>query len=430
MVRRLAAFFMAFFLCLSMAVPSFASVATPSNATPSNAEMFQAPALMAAVEDISTYSSFASVTNTVDLDYVKLQLPVFYDNGSLVYHSFPIASDGSFSVSSIEGANYFTSCTLLIYPGALPALGKYKMEIDFASNISLPFLGYFYLDSERLNKNANIEKLGYEVYPQYNDGDVYYCTNIDIDTNVRLLRLAMYLESPYKSLPINGDVKISFTRLDSSASTDVSTAGSYSAEDVQGELADSSSQTAQNTSVIASATQSMAEHYTDMLSQVTYISDQIHAFWEQWSSFQWAQTFPHISAQVDRIVDALGNMDGLGATVSNFAQQIMQNDDKNTDQILNSYDDSEIESSNQVLADSIKDQQEQEDQIMVQISEPLESFEFENPITQYLSTFQLFGDFLQDLFTSSGAFADVINLSFIMGIALMVAGLYRFKGGN
>ena len=32
MVRRLAAFFMAFLLCLSMAVPSFASVATSSNA--------------------------------------------------------------------------------------------------------------------------------------------------------------------------------------------------------------------------------------------------------------------------------------------------------------------------------------------------------------------------------------------------------------
>lgn len=40
----------------------------------------------------------------------------------------------------------------------------------------------------------------------------------------------------------------------------------------------------------------------------------------------------------------------------------------------------------------------------------------------------LFGDFLQSLFVNSGGFKNVINLSFIMGIALMVAGLYRFKG--
>lgn len=124
------------------------------------------------------------------------------------------------------------------------------------------------------------------------------------------------------------------------------------------------------------------------------------------------------------------NVAEIIASDEKLQQEQLENDDKNADAIMNSYDKSGFDDSNGKLGDSIVQQQDQEQQIMDQISEPLDSFEFKDPIAQYLSTFKLFGDFLQDLFTNSGAFSDVINLSFIMGIALMVAGLYRFKGGN
>lgn len=110
--------------------------------------------------------------------------------------------------------------------------------------------------------------------------------------------------------------------------------------------------------------------------------------------------------------------------------KVTANQDKNTDTIVNGYDSSAIEAENDRLSSKLEEFEKAEDEVIGQISNPLAEFEFHNPIVQYLSTFQLFGNFMQDVFTGSGAFKDVINMSFIMSIALLVAGLYRFKGGN
>lgn len=110
--------------------------------------------------------------------------------------------------------------------------------------------------------------------------------------------------------------------------------------------------------------------------------------------------------------------------------KVTANQDKNTDTIVNGYDSSAIESENDRLSGKLDEFGKAEDEVIGQISKPLKEFEFHNPVVQYLSTFQLFGNFMQDVFTGSGAFKDVINMSFIMSIALLVAGLYRFKGGN
>lgn len=110
--------------------------------------------------------------------------------------------------------------------------------------------------------------------------------------------------------------------------------------------------------------------------------------------------------------------------------KVTANQDKNTDTIVNGYDSSAIESENERLSGKLDEFGKAEDEVIGQISKPLKEFEFHNPVVQYLSTFQLFGNFMQDVFTGSGAFKDVINMSFIMSIALLVAGLYRFKGGN
>lgn len=149
------------------------------------------------------------------------------------------------------------------------------------------------------------------------------------------------------------------------------------------------------------------------------ISNQLTAFWNQLAG-EFTNLFTKMDNQHQENLDSMQNQ----------TDELVNNQDQNTDKITGGYDSSGLDGTNQDLNDSMNDFAAQEDQIIDQISKPLDEFEFKDPLTQYLDTFRLLGNFMQDLFTGSGGFKDVINLSFLMGIALMVAGLYRFKGGN
>lgn len=340
MAKRITAFLMTVFLSLTVAAPSFASVATSSNATPSNAEIFQIPALMSASESISTYSSFASVTNTVDLDYVSVYASCLDENGSVFLTDYlPVDSDGHFNIPASDRARSVRFYGIRLLPGALPALGKYRLQIDFASNIAIPLSGSFVFASNKLNKNATLERQWDTVsaeYVEYNDGDVYLDVDYNLSSFISFLSFVMYCEDSGGSLPVNGDLSISFTRLDSSASVDYSSLGVYSSEEIEADLADSSSQTAENTSRIADAIENLASdfaasmepHYDNILTQLHHITEQLHAFWDQLAAMYKDTILPHMTDQTDRIIDALGNMTGLGSTVNSVAEKLMANDNR------------------------------------------------------------------------------------------------------
>ena len=167
---------------------------------------------------------------------------------------------------------------------------------------------------------------------------------------------------------------------------------------------------------------------------VQHISNQLFAFWNQL-----AGEFTNLYAKLER--NANDNFTALKEAGKEAAEHIVEsnnkntnklkeNNDKNTDKALNSYDNSSMNNDNERLRNKLAEQDEFEDLITSNINEPLSSFEFKNPVNQYLLAFGMCGHWLQKLFDSLGGFKDVVNLSFAMTIALICIGMYRFKGGS
>ena len=195
--------------------------------------------------------------------------------------------------------------------------------------------------------------------------------------------------------------------------------------------------TADNTRDTADNTKAIVESQNLILGTlkaiIQHISDQLFAFWNQLAG-EFTNLYAKLEKNANDNFTALKEA-GKAATEhivennNNNTNELKENNDKNTDKALNSYDNSSMNSDNERLRNKLAEQDEFEDLITSSINEPLSSFEFKNPVNQYLLAFGMCGRWLQKLFDSLGGFKDVVNLSFAMTIALICIGMYRFKGG-
>lgn len=166
---------------------------------------------------------------------------------------------------------------------------------------------------------------------------------------------------------------------------------------------------------------------------IQHISNQLFAFWNQLAG-EFTNLYAKLEKNANDNFTALKEAFDDGSTlianyISKNNRKNMDNNDKNTDKALNSYNNSSMNNDNETLKNKIAEQDGLEKQITSKINEPLSSFEFKNPVNQYLLAFGMCGQWLQNLFDSLGDFKDVVNLSFAMTIALICIGMYRFKGG-
>lgn len=305
---------------------------TPSNATPFDAEMFQVPALLMASEDISTYSSLASITNTVSLSSLYLNLSYYDDTGNLNSAVYYVDSDGKFTITDPGNLDEVYSIQVWFKDGALPSSGKYQFSVDFTSHTGGFSYSSWAFVTRRFNQNVQPITSIYNFTPSVSSGDYYFSFPMElgiVDQFYYSFRVSGL------SLPYGGYLKANFTKLDSSADVDcVSAGGSYSSADAESSMADSSSQTAENTSRIADAIENLASdfaasmepHYDNILTQLHHITEQLHAFWDQLAAMYNDTIIPHMTLQTDRIVEALGDMTGLGGNVTSNTDRIIAND--------------------------------------------------------------------------------------------------------
>lgn len=449
MAKRVISFFLALVLSLAVSVPSFAFEV----ATSSDAESSVLSGISTGIDDailsIRPFSSLASVTNTID--YSGLSLILNYDStggGRKATFSYS-NSDGHISMS--EPSDYDSSSsnnniTFVLGLDSLPSPGTYQFQIDVASatgNVySSAFLAFY-----RYPVNTEYEDQRVSVSPLYNAGDIYYSGVVGVgsgrDLSLRLTLLAVDL-----SFPLSFDVDVSFSAVELDPIISSPGASNVS-QDVQQNISDSVGSISSDLGSISSSIDSVEEGIEEISSNTGYmvnglremantleeivatISNQLSALWDQLYNNMHLPQLANDDKNTELIVEAIDDIElDISADLEAQTDSINQNNDKNTDTIVNGYDSSSLDASNDALSSAMESQEAQEEQILEQISEPLEDFEFDNPITQYLSAFQMFGDFLQDLFVGSGGFKDVINLSFLMPIALIVIGMYRFKGGG
>ena len=450
MAKRVVSFFLALVLSLAVSVPSFAfEVATSSNAEPSVLSGIST-GIDDAILSIRPFSSVGHVQSTVSFSNVVLDLQ--YNNTSSVRKIVRFSSNGSGHYSLQKPSDYPADesvasprLAVIMSRSSLPGVGTYQFELDIASATHVSY-DYSWLYFQRNKDNVRPEVSQHEISVVQNAGDLYTSSVVDFGSGVTYF--SFYSDLSDISFPLSCDLNISFVSVD--LEPDISSPGASNvSQDLDENISNSVGQISSSVDFISSSIDSVSEGIESINTNTGYmvnglremantleeivatISNQLSALWDQLYNNMHLPQLANDDKNTELIVEAIDDIElDISADLEAQTDSINQNNDKNTDTIVNGYDSSSLDASNDALSSAMESQEAQEEQILEQISEPLEDFEFDNPITQYLSAFQMFGDFLQDLFVGSGGFKDVINLSFLMPIALIVIGMYRFKGGG
>lgn len=443
MVRRYLSIAMIVLLVVCWSVPSFAFEATPSNSEELSMEDYldnykriplpadnpglgyvpDVPVHTSSDSDVWIGDDGLSVADSDDrmlsddiMPFASLSSQIIVyarDSDNVLYTDWGSSNFQTFTFPKLESGKYYKNIEIYFKDDSLPDPGTYSIRVscyDTLGNI----------------RNTGVDNISADYFQMQDGGKVggFYiaeptsvdknnkswnakCTlKINYDTNLVIYKMDLYKDVAIDEISFRVN-NVSFQR-DSTTTPALSSPNDNGS--AQDHIANQSTQIAQNTAAMQ-----------DTLKEIVQtISKQLEALWNQQYNYIHLEDMANADKNADKIVNSISD---------NISDQMI-NDDVNTDTIVNGFDNSAMDSTNNQLSSKLDEQAAQEQQILNQISAPLSSFEFSNPVTEYLSTFMLFGDFLQSLFVNSGGFKNVINLSFIMGIALMVAGLYRFKGGN
>lgn len=437
-LRRYAAGFLAAVLFVLFSVfPAFAEPHTFGELDAYLVETASDAMLADEAASVVPYSTLGSVKNTINYANVHVYAQFYNTSGSKSYlgNVATIDSDGEFQFSFtnlmasrpelVQGAGVM----FRIYPASLPPAGTYQFTVDFGSTFSWSY-DSIRLASHKAINNAVAEDNGTAVNYSAVSGDFQFTTVVEL-ANSDYLDVWVNLDKENNPTYFGGTISFNFKQ--TTEAPDYTTASGPDTSEADGnqQLIDNTSQMADSLQYISESQGLILEGIDNI---ILHISDQLYAFWDQLYNLIHVPTYSMLQQILQAIqslnLDITVDLDELTQTLEDLQAEQIANDNQIADDIQNGYDSSGLASSDQKLDAALEDQAEKEDQVMEQISEPLESFTFTNPISQYLDTFLVLGDFLQDLYTASGALKDVINLSFLMGIALMVVGLYRFKGGN
>lgn len=297
---------------------------------------------------ISLTNSIANVTNTVDYDYCSMYV-VFksLSDGSTYERLIGLDSSGH-AVTTVPSGYVADRYGLRLYAGALPSPGVYSFSYDFASDFSVTYvttgLRFF---SKRNNKNASPEGGSFNIPTEQNSGDEYATAVVEVGAlnsgNGGFVTLYNYF-SPTLSAgsTLGGTFKVNFTK--SSATPAYSTIGvGTSTNDyesgVSDSLSDLSSSVDTMTGEISGVTEAiqnlqgaMEPHYSNVLTQLHHITEQLHAFYDQ------VYNNIHLVELdiLEGILAAIENMDlevnvelgGLKQTIERVSTEIQANDNK------------------------------------------------------------------------------------------------------
>lgn len=455
MVKRVLAFATALMLSLSMSMPSFASVATPSNAD------LTIPALFDASESISMYSTRATalptISNTVDMSDVRVYYRGYLSDGSTVNYSVACNEDGTFTRSTPQ-SDIVKVHSIYVYlnKAVMPSSGTYDLKVQFRMDhgpSSYPNGAYTYWKKSINNAETLYGEFDDECTLNNYNGDVQVNAKITIG-NVDYLQIGVWYPDDGDSyLAASGQISVNWSTSTSGSGVSIGSVVNdiTLSDDVANNTADMAEgieEMSSGISAVADAVNDLAAamepHYNNVLTQLHHITEQLHAFWDQLAAMYNDTILPHMTSQTDRIVDALGNMTGLGSTVNSAIDRLIASDsqkfgflkgelvnnaDKNTDQVVNGYDDSSLTSENDKLSDAITEYEEVEKELFDQASDNLSSFEFQNPFDQFTAPLADISYFLNGIYYGLGSFNIAIGFSLTLAIALLCIGWYRFRGG-
>lgn len=372
---------------------------------------------------ISSRAGVQAVTNTVNYSGVTAYLTYYDMSNNIRYFAQPLSSSGSFTIIRPDNYAKPVSVFFRLNPSAFPSSGIYDFSLRFASHTGQEYTsGYFF--SSKLNTNASDQSsstrlnTGADFYQS--SGEFYLHQVLDFNASVQFLDVgANFSQSRLGIFPVGGDVYINFTK--STATPDYTTAGGpQTSQDIQQDISNSTGQIADNTEAINGTLKELIQH----------ISNQLAALWDQMYNYMHVPLVSNDNARTQRIIDRLDEGFDINVeTIDRNFHDLMANDDKNTNTVVNGYDNSGMNSDKNRLDTAMGNYTDVENSVLDSVNSALGNFEFSGSMDSYLVCIGTVSGFMQNLYDSSGALKDAIVIGFLLSIASIVIGLYRFKEG-
>ncbi len=447
---------LAFMLVLALASVQFSSLAfavtTPSNATtkyetasPADAEIIDDlhdPGIYMDPIDLTDWldpdngivmssdDGIPAITNTIDYSGARIQIAYYDMSGVIKYYSARPDNSGYVSFKSAPSdLASIANVGITLEKSALPSPGKYRVSVVYRGNAgyNTTYDDYAQVYSQKHNSNAATQTSSYDAREAFLSYSTDYYFNVPVDlSNVNYLQ---FLVKPSiktsRYFPCSGWFYVNFTKLDSNAPVDTTTAGGATTDmDIQQNISDSSSE-------IASNTASMADTLKEI---VQTISNQLASLWDQMFNLMHVPQLANDDKNTQRIIDKLG--DDLNVEIQNDndnIDRVIENDNENTETIVNGYDTSGMDSSNDTLDQGMQKYDAAESAVVDEVSGYLTDFEFplytSLPVS-VVTACMFFGNYLQELFEAMGAFNFPITLSLTMIFVLILIGYHRVRSNG
>ena len=438
-MRKVSFFFLFFLSIISFSFSSFAGVASGSNAmrvsraSRSNAshswEDFKDS--FDRINDVDTVSNdialSASGLPTFDntVNYSGVRVGVYYEDVLKKRHWAwsDVGSDGWYNIVKPDDYARIVNVVIRLSRSAIPQAGKYTMKVRNSvqgggSNFITKY--FFYVEKSVSNATAfyqNINLSGQSNYSEY-----YIEDSVNLPTSYSYMNVTADYDGDHSfGFPFNGAVKIQFVSLDNSASTSVNPTAGSGVND-----------TANNTAEIANNSNRQVQQGDSIIelikNTIQTISSQLESFWNQL-----AGEFTNLYNKMNQHhSENLAKVDEQISADRQNTDDLINNQDKNTDQITDGFDSSGMNSANDKLKGQLSDYDSKEKEVLDQVNEKVDSFEFEEPLSasHFVGPLEDIRYFLTGVYNGYSSLNIPIGFSLTLTIALIVIGYYRFKGGS
>lgn len=428
-MKKFTAIFLICQIVFLLAFPALASLATPADAD--ILEEFELATSSDAVSILDSLMQYSNISLMASGEVEEVQTTIAQPTNIKVVYRYRDKNSKQHEISTyLNSKGYFSFNTppsdlgssyelLFWFTDTKPPSGKYLMKFSLSSDTGGHSFSSATLWSQKLYSNSSSLTDGKGIPITQYSGDVSGSATVDIGSvgpiciNLRVQDLIP---------PCGGYFNLRFERLkDQSVSTDITTVGgSYSSGDATADTAQSSAQIAQNTADM-----------NDTLKEIVQtISNQLAALWDQMYNLMHLPQLANDDKNTDRIINKLGQ--DLNVEIQNdtaIKDEIIENNNENTETIVNGYDNSGMNSDNDRLSDKLTEYDSKENEVIGQVSDKLDGFEFGTDLSAYASIFSLFGYFLTGFYNGLGVLNVPVAFSLTLMIALTFIGYYRFKGG-
>lgn len=465
---------LAMILALLLAVP----LPVYAGATPSDADYFNDSKII------------GTGPNSVNRAYLTVAVKGTYQSGAYFYKEGTINNSGRFSVTIPAGV--ICQRLLFIFPTrALPFDGSYSfratLTMDNTPTSNNMWVGNrSELNGQVIQENASLQNNMYN--PEYPDVDiitipgapstsmysgvagsvssnaasdltaVYKSIGVTRNPSVRLIWYAVMKPiQPNRNITLNGNAYFQFEKVstkptytmplynpsNSPGSTDAAISDIQDAvnqiPDKIGDVADAVQDVVQG---IANLPQNIAgalePHYDNILQQLHHITEQLHALWDQLAAYFNDKLIPQMITDTNRIVEAIEainlevnvDFDALKQQLAQQHKEQMDNDNKNTEEIVNGYENGDMDSISGQFGTAAENSDNAEDQLFNEVSGNISDFTFNLEIlSKYQTSLDIIGTILRH-FVALPFVKTPMVFMLTLSIALLMIGYYRFKGGG